>query len=917
MQKILKVVQLSSNPISGSPWELNKLLQSSPLIESRFISGTDTYKEIDGVPSRKFPSDLLWNEDREECIKIIQEADILHCHNTIFPENLQEYIQPHQKVVVQLYSVHRDALQSQIDKALFFANIIVIADQPWQKDVYKNISAKYLPLVKTDFKKSKRHNVRPIIVYSPTNKYDLTHIYSKGYNEVISVINELKEKFNFEFRLIEGVDYEKNLELKRNGDILIDDIINENAMHGSSIEASAYGAVPLTNYTGTDFPFYKTNLSSLKANLTKLLNDKTLLSEEQQKIHKWFIKKYYPSLLQRYERFYFYECINQQTQDANCNTPDMVYAKYDIMKIMTEWLKKHGIFHFLAFGTALVAIRDNKFETDVDLGLWYRDRWKVYNLLQTDPPEGIEANCIWRTEFTFRFKSRPYPKLDLFFFEKMNDSYSCYLHTRNPFNNNVSWEREFKISKQALSKFINFNFYGQKVKVPKNYELYFQENYGMDWEIPNKKALGLNGRPCYNSEHREYAICMVTFMRDDKMKECVESIRKYYPDDWVRIYIADQNENISDETQKYYNNLASKGHVIVKVPYNSGLSHGRNTLVNQVKEPYLLIVDDDFRFTNKTDLTKLKNVLESKDDIGICGGKLLGQDPYLAWMYYNPILKKIFKIKTNYVPHPIFKTQKYPYRPTETLYEYSDIVLNFFLAKTEVFKDFQWDEDLVLAEHTDAFLRLKETKWKVVYTTEVECEHNHFNNSSDYQNFRSNINRDIGVERFCKKWNINDLSDIYNIPSKTIKDKYPIIKEPPIVEILPKTIQTVEDSFNLNQIFMQVTNILDSLNINYCLVKETCKDAVLYKTIQTGNKLFFACTVTEELKKKLFDLGFTLENDCFKKSSYIIYFCTPELKTKNWLLNDKVYKVPFPLISYLKNTFGPSINNELKQRGYT
>ena len=553
MRKILKSRSIIFKSISGSHMNLISFCNIY-LIESRFISGTDTYKEIDGVPSRKFPSDLLWNEDREECIRIIQEADILHCHNVVFPENLQEYIQPHQKVVVQLYSVHRNALQIQIDKALSFANIIVIADQPWQKDVYKNISTKYLPLVKTDFKKSKRHNVRPIVVYSPTNKYDLTHIYSKGYNEVISVINKLKEKFNFEFRLIEGVDYEKNLELKRNGDIFIDDIINENAMHGTSIEASAYGAVPLTNYTGMDFPFYKTNISSLKLNLTKLLNDKSFLAEEQQKIHRWFRKNYYPSLLKRYEQFYFYDCLNQQSEDANNNTPDMIYAKYEILMIMHSWLNKHKIDHFLSFGTALKAYRDREFATDSDFGLWYKDRWKVYNLLQVDPPEGIDINCIWRTEFTFRLTSRKYPKLDFLFFEEKDDGYHCYLYLRNPLTNSVSMEKGLRISKKALSSFKLFKFCNQTFKLPKNIELYLDENYTASWREPKKQALGWGGRPCHNPEHREYAICMVTFMRDEKMKECVDSIRKYYPDEWVRIYIADQNESMCLMKHKYYDN---------------------------------------------------------------------------------------------------------------------------------------------------------------------------------------------------------------------------------------------------------------------------------------------------------------------------------------------------------------------------
>jgi GT2 family glycosyltransferase len=922
VKKILKLVQLSSNPISGSPYELNRLLQSSVLIESHFISGTDRYQAIDNVPERHFPCELLWNDDKEKCIRLIKQADIIHCHNTIFPENLKDYIQPHQKVIVQLYSVHRDALQEQLAKVKEMANIIVIADQTWQKKVYQNLSETYLPLVKTEFNNGKKSNLRPLVIYAPTNRYDLTHIYSKGYNEVISTINKLKEKYDFDFRLIEGVSYTKNLLLKREGDIFIDDIINENAFHGTSIEAAAYGGVPLTNYSGPDYPFYKTDLSSLENNLIQLISSRDKLQEEQEKIHKWFKTIYCPSLLKRYEQFYFYECLEQQIEDANNDTKDMLYAKYEIMKIMSEWLKKHEIFHFLSFGTALKAYRDREFATDSDFGLWYKDRWKVYNLLQSDPPEEIMINCIWRGEFTFRLKSRPYPKLDFIFFDKKEDGYHCYLYLRNPLTNTVSMERGLKISHKALSKFSRFKFCNQEFRLPKNIELYLDENYGPSWRCPKKQALGWGGRPCHNPEHREYAICMVTFMRDSKLKDCIESIQKYYPDEWVRLYIADQNESITEEMQNYYINLQSKGHIVVKTPYNSGLALGRNTLVNKVKEPYLLIIDDDFRFTEKTDLTKLKNILESKEDIGICGGKLLGQDPYLAWIYYNPVLKKILKIKTNYIPHSTCKTIQYPYRPFETVYDYSDIVLNFFLAKTEVFKDIQWDNNLVMVEHSDYFLRLKETKWKVVSTTEVECEHNHQNNSQEYRNFRSGSNRDLGIQRFCKKWNLNSLEDIYNIPPKFEKTKEqkknPIIeiKQEPGIQSIIEEIQKPIESLSLENIFNEITSILEKLNLKYCLLQDTCKEAVLEKKISNGYKLHFGCFVSDTLQQELNNTGYISQGIDFKKQNIIVEFHNLPNQTKSWKMNNKLYQVPYPLISYLRYTFGTTITKELNKRGY-
>jgi len=280
-------------------------------------------------------------------------------------------------------------------------------------------------------------------------------------------------------------------------------------------------------------------------------------------------------------------------------------------------------------------------------------------------------------------------------------------------------------------------------------------------------------------------------------------------------------------------------------------------------------------------------------------------------MYYNPVLKKIFKIRTNYVPHPIYKTIEYPYRPFQTTYEYSDIVLNCFLAKTEVFKDFQWDNDLVMVEHTDAFLRLKETKWKVVYTTEVECEHNHHNNTEDYHNFRLGSNRDLGIQRFCQKWNLNSLDDIYHIPPKSREQRE--VRQQVIQPIIEPKINT---EFNIQIAFDEVTNLLDSLNTQYCLFRETCKEAVLNKEVQTGHKLFFGCTLTPAIESALQKLGYEFKNKKFQKYHIYVEFFNYPSQTKTWRINDKTYQVPYPLIAYLRNTYGTSINEELRKRGY-
>ncbi|KAM4618024.1 beta-1,4 N-acetylgalactosaminyltransferase 2-like [Discoglossus pictus] len=79
-----------------------------------------------------------------------------------------------------------------------------------------------------------------------------------------------------------------------------------------------------------------------------------------------------------------------------------------------------------------------------------------------------------------------------------------------------------------------------------------------------------------------------TFLRYDKVRLLIKSIRQFYPD--ITIIVADDNEN----TEK-------------------GWFAGRNLPVSQVTTKYFLLVDDDFIFTENTKLEKFVQVLEETD----------------------------------------------------------------------------------------------------------------------------------------------------------------------------------------------------------------------------------------------------------------------------------------------------------------
>jgi hypothetical protein len=84
-----------------------------------------------------------------------------------------------------------------------------------------------------------------------------------------------------------------------------------------------------------------------------------------------------------------------------------------------------------------------------------------------------------------------------------------------------------------------------------------------------------------------------------------------------------------------------------------------------------------------------------------------------------------------------------------------DLVLNFFVARKELFGDIQWDEQLHMCEHTDYFLRLKQlNKWLIIYDRTLYGNHYSYEfRTGDYRAFRASKFSKY-IKMFHKKWNI-------------------------------------------------------------------------------------------------------------------------------------------------------------------
>ena len=313
MRKI-KVVQLARIPCANSGLELSNLInQYSDKYECRYILGANYSTGCAAIPFRAFPTDLFWPTQREECLKVIQEADIIHVHHDWMFEEIEPLLVG-KKVIITLYNLV-NSLQyhpndsfnkNYIARMKKYASILTVADQPLQKKMFSDVSIITVPLVKMLFNENVvKMNSIPHVVFAPTNR-EKVGIGKKMYYEVLDIINNLKQHYQFTFDLIEGVPYEENLNRKRKADIIIDDVDPDfEKFHNTSIEAACFGAIPLTNFTSPEYPFQKTSIHTLTRTLEAFLKDPLLLKIQQKRITCWRENNYTAKkLLTVYENLY-------------------------------------------------------------------------------------------------------------------------------------------------------------------------------------------------------------------------------------------------------------------------------------------------------------------------------------------------------------------------------------------------------------------------------------------------------------------------------------------------------------------------------------------------------------------------------------------------------------------------------------
>lgn len=221
------------------------------------------------------------------------------------------------------------------------------------------------------------------------------------------------------------------------------------------------------------------------------------------------------------------------------------------------------------------------------------------------------------------------------------------------------------------------------------------------------------------------AVIITTFLRDNLLYKCLQSIVNNYTPN-LKVFVADQGYNDDEKniTIDYYKSQLDLEYF--KIPFDSGLSYGRNFLVQKAVDyniPYCLIIADSIHFSQSYDFSSFIDFLESDKSYGLIGFELLNSK--CAWEFLLKIENRTlyYLPANNYIIH------------NQIQYKKVDICRNCFLAKTKAVLNL-WDNEMKLSEHTVSFIELQKRNYKVFWTDTISFQRNSPRPSKEYESYR-------------------------------------------------------------------------------------------------------------------------------------------------------------------------------------
>jgi len=233
-----------------------------------------------------------------------------------------------------------------------------------------------------------------------------------------------------------------------------------------------------------------------------------------------------------------------------------------------------------------------------------------------------------------------------------------------------------------------------------------------------------------------FEILIKSFLRMGCLKRLLDSIIKHYPSIVVRIAddsVPEKHIAYPPKQQSVLERVLRERKEIVEfvsqypnlhfysLPFDSGLSAGRNFLVDKVETPYFVIMDDDFVVTKRTDLNKLHQVIESDKDIVLVGGRVADKGTSSRRRRPGKLVKRP---DGNYVKVLLgVNCPRIDVAGVKCIL--CRYVPNFFMASAKLIRkhELKWEEELKIGNEHAIFFITMPTELKIYYTGECTVDH--------------------------------------------------------------------------------------------------------------------------------------------------------------------------------------------------
>lgn len=205
---------------------------------------------------------------------------------------------------------------------------------------------------------------------------------------------------------------------------------------------------------------------------------------------------------------------------------------------------------------------------------------------------------------------------------------------------------------------------------------------------------------------RDLTALIKTFERPKQLRRLVRSITKFYPG--LHIIVADDSFQPDPIPRVEY----------VRLPADSGISVGRNAMLQRVKTPYFLLLDDDTEFTRHTRVEQLLSTIQNFE-VDLAAGNYIRCKRQLLWIRQKPqpFCGTIERSGSQL-------TISAGYRAVQPGLILCDLVHNFFVASTNAIRGMGgWADVLKLNEHAEFFVRFQEHGLQAAYCPEVTVRH--------------------------------------------------------------------------------------------------------------------------------------------------------------------------------------------------